>query len=72
LQEVYSAPADKIDLIPHGIPDFPFVASESSKGKFGLSGKQVLLTFGLLSPNKGILFPCFAIYYLLIGEPAGS
>ena len=54
LQEVYSAPAGKIDLIPHGIPDFPFVSSEDYKGKFGLSGKQVLLTFGLLSPNKGI------------------
>lgn len=54
LQEVYRAPADKIDLIPHGIPDFPFVSSEAHKEKLGLSGKQVLLTFGLLSPNKGI------------------
>jgi glycosyltransferase involved in cell wall biosynthesis len=54
LQEVYQASPDKIDLIPHGIPDVPFGASDSYKGQFGLGGKKVLLTFGLLSPNKGI------------------
>jgi glycosyltransferase involved in cell wall biosynthesis len=54
LQEVYQAPPAKIDLIPHGIPDVPFVAPDHYKGQFGVSGKKVLLTFGLLSPNKGI------------------
>jgi len=54
LQEVYQAPPDKIDLIPHGIPDVPFGTSDSYKGQFGVRGKKVLLTFGLLSPNKGI------------------
>ena len=54
LQEVYQAPAHKIDLIPHGIPNGTFVASDHYKGQFGVGGKRVLLTFGLLSPNKGI------------------
>jgi glycosyltransferase involved in cell wall biosynthesis len=54
LQEVYQAPPAKIDLIPHGIPDVPFVAPEYYKDQFGVGGKKVLLTFGLLSPNKGI------------------
>jgi len=54
LREVYQAPAAKIDLIPHGIPDVPFAAPDCYKGQFGLSGSKVLLTFGLLSPNKGI------------------
>jgi glycosyltransferase involved in cell wall biosynthesis len=54
LQEVYQAPPAKIDLIPHGIPDIVFVASDSYKDRFGVGGKKVLLTFGLLSPNKGI------------------
>ncbi len=54
LQEVYQAPPDKIDLIPHGIPDVPFVAPDCYKEQFGVAGKKVLLTFGLLSPNKGI------------------
>ncbi len=54
LREVYQAPPAKIDLVPHGIPDVPFVASEHYKDRFGVGGKRVLLTFGLLSPNKGI------------------
>ncbi len=54
LQDVYQAPAAKIDLIPHGIPDVPFVAPDCYKEQFGVGGKKVLLTFGLLSPNKGI------------------
>jgi glycosyltransferase involved in cell wall biosynthesis len=54
LLETYDAPADKIDLIAHGIPDMPFVDPDTLKGQFGLEGKKVLLTFGLLSPGKGI------------------
>jgi len=54
LREVYQAPQAKIDLVPHGIPDVPFVAPDVYKGRFGVDGRKVLLTFGLLSPNKGI------------------
>ena len=54
LQEVYQAPAEKIDFIPHGIPDIPFVDPNYYKDQFGVEGRMVLLTFGLLSPNKGI------------------
>jgi glycosyltransferase involved in cell wall biosynthesis len=54
LGEVYGVPEEKIDLIPHGIPDLPFVDSNFYKDQFGVEGKNVLLTFGLLSPNKGI------------------
>lgn len=54
LQEVFDVPIDKIDLIPHGIPDLPFTDPNFYKDGFGTEGKHVLLTFGLLSPNKGI------------------
>ena len=54
LQQAYQAPAAKIDLIPHGIPDIPFVDPNYYKDQFGVEGRRVLLTFGLLSPNKGI------------------
>src|SRR5256886_16795635 len=54
LQEVYQTPPAKIDLIPHGIPDIPFVDPNYYKDQFGVEGRLVLLTFGLLSPNKGI------------------
>jgi glycosyltransferase involved in cell wall biosynthesis len=54
LREMYQVPEEKIDLIPHGIIDMPFVDSNFYKDQFGVEGKHVLLTFGLLSPNKGI------------------
>src|SRR5246500_1000195 len=54
LQETFHVPSDKIDLIPHGIPDLPFTDPNFYKDGFGTEGKDVLLTFGLLSPNKGI------------------
>ncbi len=54
LHEVYGIPEAKIDLIAHGIPDMPFVDPNFYKDQFGVEGKFVALTFGLLSPNKGI------------------
>jgi glycosyltransferase involved in cell wall biosynthesis len=54
LREVYSVPDGKIDVIPHGVPDMPFMDPNYFKDMFGTEGKSVLLTFGLLSPNKGI------------------
>jgi len=54
LKEIYHVPDDKLDLIPHGIPDIPFIDPNYYKNQFGVEGRTVLLTFGLLSPNKGI------------------
>jgi glycosyltransferase involved in cell wall biosynthesis len=53
LQEVFKVPARKIDLIPHGIPNLPFEEPDKYKERISCQGKSVLLTFGLLSPNKG-------------------
>jgi glycosyltransferase involved in cell wall biosynthesis len=78
LRDVYQAPAAKIDLIPHGIPDMPFADPNYFKDEFGVAGKQVLLTFGLLSPNKGIEYALRAlpdiirefpqIVYIVLGQ----
>jgi glycosyltransferase involved in cell wall biosynthesis len=54
LQEIYQVAPERIAYIPHGIPDVPFVEPELFKDRFGLEGRRVLLTFGLLSPGKGI------------------
>jgi glycosyltransferase involved in cell wall biosynthesis len=54
LREVYAVPGEKIDVIPHGVPDMTFMDPNYFKDQFGTEGKSVLLTFGLLSPNKGI------------------
>jgi glycosyltransferase involved in cell wall biosynthesis len=54
LRSVHDVPADKVEIIPHGIPDLPFRETHAAKAKLGFTGKTVILTFGLLSPNKGI------------------
>jgi hypothetical protein len=69
LCDVYRAPADKIDLIPHGIPNMPFADPNYFKDEFGVAGRQVLLTFGLLSPNKGIEYALRALPDLLRDFP---
>src|SRR5271154_4439485 len=54
LRSVHAVPTRKIEVIPHGIPDFPFLEPHHAKAKFDFTGKMIILTFGLLSPNKGI------------------
>src|SRR5277367_6146642 len=54
LQVIFKVPGSKIDMVPHGVPDLPFLDPNFYKDRFGVEGKAVLLTFGLLSPNKGI------------------
>jgi hypothetical protein len=54
LRSVHDVPAHKIDVIPHGIPEFPFLETHHAKEEFGFRDKTIMLTFGLLSPNKGI------------------
>ncbi len=78
LRELYDVPAEQIDLIPHGIPDFPFVDPAFYKDQFGVAGRHVLLTFGLLGPNKGLEYVIQAlpeivarhenVVYLIVGR----
>lgn len=61
LQEVYDVEPEKIVVIPHGIPDVPFVDPAFYKDKFGVEGRELILTFGLLSPGKGIEYAIRAL-----------
>jgi len=54
LKEDYGIPAEKVNVIHHGIPDVPFIDPNFFKDQFGVEGKDVILTFGLLNPGKGI------------------
>ncbi len=54
LKDIYKAPEDKIELIFHGVPDCPFNNCNKYKKKLNLRGDPLVLTFGLLSQNKGI------------------
>jgi glycosyltransferase involved in cell wall biosynthesis len=69
LHEVYGVLPEKIDLIPHGIPDVPFVDPSFHKDLFGVEGKIVLLSFGLLSANKGIENVIAALPAILAKHP---
>ncbi len=69
LREVHHVLPEKIDVIPHGIPDVPFVDPSFHKDLFGVEGKTVLLSFGLLSANKGIETVIAALPAILAKHP---
>jgi glycosyltransferase involved in cell wall biosynthesis len=69
LRNTYAVPFHKIDVIPHGVPDLPFTDPNYFKDIFGAEGKSVLLTFGLLSPNKGIENVIRALPAILARQP---
>ena len=67
LRRVHGISDDQIDLIPHGIPDIP--VDPASKGRLGVDGKMVILTFGLLSPDKGIEYVIDAMPEIIAAHP---
>ena len=69
LGTIYGIPRNKIDLIPHGIPDVPFTDANFYKDAFNVEGKTVLLTFGLLSPNKGLEHAIRALPEIVAAHP---
>ncbi len=69
LRDVYDIPVDKINIIPHGIPEMPFVDPVFYKDKYGWLGKQIALTFGLLSPGKGIEYAIEALPSVVAQHP---
>jgi glycosyltransferase involved in cell wall biosynthesis len=69
LQDIYGVPSARIALIPHGAPDHPFMESEPFKDELGFKGRDVLLTFGLLSPNKGVEWMIRSLPRILVHCP---
>ena len=50
--ERYGIPLASVAVMPHGVPDLPFIDPARVKDRFDLAGRTVVLGFGLLSPNK--------------------
>jgi len=69
LENIYKVDSDKIVLIPHGIHDVPFIDPNYYKDKFGVEGRRLLLTFGLLSRNKGIEYMIEALPQIVEKHP---
>jgi glycosyltransferase involved in cell wall biosynthesis len=53
LAGTYGAEASRLDVIPHGVPDLPFVDADTVKAGLEMAGRVVILSFGLLGPDKG-------------------
>jgi glycosyltransferase involved in cell wall biosynthesis len=70
LRNIYGLPEYKITLIPHGIPDLPFTGSDRCKERLGMAGRKTILTFGLLSPNKGIEVMLRAMPSIIKSDPS--
>ncbi|CAN5214484.1 glycosyltransferase family 4 protein [soil metagenome] len=78
LRQTYGVPAERVTVIPHGIPDQPLTDTGAAKAALGFAGKKLILTFGLLSPDKGIaemieampaiLAACPDAHYLVLGQ----
>ena len=69
LENVYGARGEKIVHIPHGIHDVPFVDPNYYKDRFGIEGRRVILTFGLLHENKGIEYMIEALPAIVARHP---
>ena len=69
LREAYGVPDTKVDIIFHGIPDMPFIDSSFYKAQFGVEGRMVLLTFGLIGPGKGIEYAIEALPEIMKRHP---
>jgi glycosyltransferase involved in cell wall biosynthesis len=69
LRQVYGVPENKIEVIAHGIPDIAFSSPDEAKRKLGFEDRSIILTFGLLSPNKGIEVMIDAMPQILKSQP---
>lgn len=53
LVDLYAADPSRVEIIPHGVPDLPFVEPDSVKAGLGMGDRHLLLSFGLVGPSKG-------------------
>ena len=69
LRDIYGIPDDKIALIHHGVLDVPFLEPDPCKSKVVADDKIMILTFGLLSPGKGIEYMVDALPEIVSAHP---
>lgn len=69
LETVYGVSPERISVIPHGVPDRPHIAPEQAKQRFRLADRKVIMTFGLLAPDKGIGFMIDAMPAIVARHP---
>ena len=70
LATVYGVDANKLDVVPHGVPDLPLVDPSSVKAGLGVEGLDIVLSFGLLGPGKGLELALDALPAVVAQHPA--
>jgi len=69
LLDIWNVADEKISVIPHGAPDRPLAPSDGFKDRLGFGGRELLFSFGLLSPNKGIEIAIRALPAIVAARP---
>ncbi len=69
LVKIYGVPRSRITVIPHGVPDVPFLDPSYHKERYGLTGRKVILTFGLISRGKGLEYVVEAMPRIIADHP---
>ena len=69
LKKAFDVGPEKVEVIPHGVPDVPFIGTERPKKKLGLSRRFVIGSFGLLHPAKGIEYVLEALPQVIADNP---
>lgn len=72
LQTIYGITEEKIEVISHGVPKKPLQPRETLKKKFGYENKQIITTFGLMRPDKGLEYGIEAISKIIMGIEANE
>lgn len=72
LRTSYGVSPGKVHVIPHGAPLVPYQPDKATKERFGLQGRRVISTFGLISPNKGIEDAIAAMAPVVEKEPTAT
>jgi glycosyltransferase involved in cell wall biosynthesis len=69
LRRTYGVKSSRVQIIPHGVPDLPFVDADSVKPQLGLEGRTVILSFGLIGPGKGYESAIAAMPAVVAADP---
>jgi glycosyltransferase involved in cell wall biosynthesis len=69
LADGYGIARERINVIPYGVPELPIMSAESIKPSVALDGRDVLLSFGLLAPDKGFELMIDALPAVVAAHP---
>jgi len=70
LASEYGINRNRVEIIPHGVPNVPLVESDTAKPAVGIEGRDVILSFGLIGPGKGYELAIAALPAVVAAHPS--